>query len=133
MVVLPKGLFNLFVDPGPIPDPAYEAIKTALIRILKKELFKMYEMKDPRGKTMDKIDDILPELHFVNKFKLETEIETGILFCDECKRWFPIIETIPQMLPDQYRDKKKELDFLKTNKDLLDKEFIDQELKPFNI
>ena len=82
---------------------------------------------------INKIDEILPELYFVNKIKLDTEIETGLIFCEECNRWFPIIETIPQMLPDQYRDSGKEIKFLKTNKDLLEKDFLDQELKPFNI
>ena len=79
------------------------------------------------------IDSILPELYFLNKFKTEIEIETGLLFCSKCKRWFPIIETIPQMLPDEYRDEETDLLFLQTNKDLLDKTFFKQNLKPFNL
>jgi len=77
--------------------------------------------------------ELLPELYLVNKIKSETEIESGILFCEKCHRWFPIIETIPQMLPDEYRDKKKDLEFLETNKNLLEEEFLKQDLKPFNI
>ena len=79
------------------------------------------------------IDTILPELYLLNKFKTEIEIEKGILFCSQCKRWFPIIETIPQMLPDEYRDKEADILFLKTNKDLLDNAFFKQNLKPFNL
>ena len=79
------------------------------------------------------IDTILPELYFLNKFKTEIEIETGLLFCSQCKRWFPIIETIPQMLPDEYRDEEADILFLKTNKDLLDNAFFKQNLKPFNL
>jgi len=79
------------------------------------------------------IDPILPELYLLNKFKTEIEIETGILFCSQCKRWFPIIETIPQMLPDEYRDEEADILFLKTNKDLLDNAFFKQNLKPFNL
>ncbi|KKM25652.1 hypothetical protein LCGC14_1592820, partial [marine sediment metagenome] len=52
---------------------------------------------------------------------------------NKCKRWYPIIETIPQMLPDNYRDEIKEINFLKTNKNLLNEEFFNQDLKPFNI
>jgi uncharacterized protein YbaR (Trm112 family) len=48
----------------------------------------------------EKIENILPELYLINKIKTEIEINTGLLFCEECKRWYPIIETIPQMLPD---------------------------------
>ncbi|MBY8992507.1 MAG: hypothetical protein KGD58_17310 [Candidatus Lokiarchaeota archaeon] len=82
---------------------------------------------------IEKIETIFPELYFLNKIKTETEIKTGLLFCGECKRWYPIIETIPQMLPDEYRDEKAEIDFLKTNKDLLDSTFFKQDLKPYNI
>jgi len=81
----------------------------------------------------DQLDSILPELYFINKIKLEIEIETGILFCSKCKRWYPIINTIPQMLPDKYRDQKKEIDFLENHKNLLDEKFFNQDLKPFKI
>ncbi|MHA1336358.1 MAG: Trm112 family protein, partial [Promethearchaeota archaeon] len=73
------------------------------------------------------------ELYLLNKYKIETEIESGLLFCEKCKRWYPIIESIPQMLPDDYRDKKKDLEFLKTVKNLLDEGFLNQELKPYNL
>ena len=80
-----------------------------------------------------KIRAFIPELYFLNKFKLEVEIKTGLLYCDACSRWYPIIDTIPQMLPDKYREAKKDIDFLTTNKNLLDQEFFNQDLKPFNI
>jgi len=86
-----------------------------------------------RNIKVDQIEKLLPELVFLNKIKIETEIESGLLFCEKCLRWFPIIETIPQMLPDEYRDKKKEIEFLKTNKNLLEDEFFKQDLKPFKI
>ena len=86
-----------------------------------------------KNPNLNHLDSILPELFFVNKIKLDLEIETGILFCDKCKRWYPIIETIPQMLPDKYRDEKYEIEFLENNKNLLDEEFFNQDLKPFKI
>jgi len=85
------------------------------------------------NKKFEKIENILPELYLINKIKTETEIKTGLLFCEECKRWYPIIDTIPQMLPDEYRDEKAEIQFLRTNKDLLDSAFFRQNLKPFNL
>ncbi|MFX0105652.1 MAG: Trm112 family protein [Candidatus Hodarchaeota archaeon] len=95
-------------------------IKQKIIEYSKKLDFKEFET-------------ILPELYFVNKIKLDIDIKSGILFCSNCKRWYPIIETIPQMLPDKYRNEKQEIEFLKTNKNLLDEKFFDQDLKPFNI
>jgi len=79
------------------------------------------------------LDNILPELIIINKYKFELEIESGLLLCPACKRWFPIIDTIPQMLPDEYRDEKVELEFLKNIKNLLHEEFFQQDLKPYNL
>ncbi|MFX1327736.1 MAG: Trm112 family protein [Promethearchaeota archaeon] len=78
-------------------------------------------------------DNILPELYFLNKVKLDIEIESGLLFCTKCKRWYPIVESIPQMLPDKYRDEKNEIEFLKKHKNLLDEKFFNQDLKPYKI
>jgi uncharacterized protein YbaR (Trm112 family) len=86
-----------------------------------------------KNPVFNQIDTILPELFFINKIKLDIEIKTGILFCSKCNRWYPIIDTIPQMLPDKYRDEKKEIDFLEKHKDLLDAKFLNQDLKPFKI
>jgi len=83
--------------------------------------------------NIEKIDEIIPELFLLNKIKTEIEIESGLLFCDKCHRWFPIIDTIPQMLPDEYRDQEKDANFLETNKNLLDQKFLKQDLKPFSI
>jgi uncharacterized protein YbaR (Trm112 family) len=79
------------------------------------------------------LDDIMPELYFLNKIKTETEIESGLLFCEKCNRWYPIVDTIPQMLPDEFRNEEKEIEFLQNNRNLLNEEFLNQELKPFNI
>lgn len=79
------------------------------------------------------IDNIIPELVLLNRYKIETEINTGLIYCQECNRWFPIVDSIPQMLPDEYRERKKDLEFLENNKNLLDQEFLKQDLKPFKI
>jgi len=90
-------------------------------------------IESSKNPNFNQIDSILPELYFINKLKLDFEIKTGIIFCDKCKRWYPIIDTIPQMLPDKYRDEKKEIDFLENHKNLLNEKFFDQDLKPFKI
>ena len=41
----------------------------------------------------------------------------GAIFCSKCSRFYPIMEEIPIMLPDDLRDKKHEIEFLKNNKD----------------
>lgn len=51
-------------------------------------------------------------------FEIVSEAQTvkeGVLFCTECSRYFPIIDEIPVMLPDELREKQKDrdIDFLK--------------------
>jgi uncharacterized protein YbaR (Trm112 family) len=36
----------------------------------------------------------------------------GILFCNKCYRFYPIIDEIPVLLPDELREKQKDIDFL---------------------
>jgi uncharacterized protein len=40
-------------------------------------------------------------------------VKEGVLFCSRCSRFFPIIDEIPVMLPDELREKEKDLQFLK--------------------
>lgn len=46
-------------------------------------------------------------------------VQEGALYCEKCSRFYPIIEEIPIMLPDELRDKNQDMDFLKNNKDIL--------------
>ena len=54
----------------------------------------------------------------------ENTVTEGALFCSKCSRFYPIIEDIPILLPDELRDKKQEMDFLKNNKDKLPEKII---------
>ena len=51
-------------------------------------------------------------------------VSEGALFCPKCSRFYPIIEEIPIMLPDELRDKKQEMEFLKKNKEQLPEKII---------
>jgi uncharacterized protein YbaR (Trm112 family) len=42
----------------------------------------------------------------------ENVIKEGVLYCSQCSRFYPIIEEIPVMLPDELRDKEKDIQFL---------------------
>ena len=42
----------------------------------------------------------------------ENVIKEGVLFFFFCSRFYPIIEEIPVMLPDELRDKEKDIQFL---------------------
>ncbi|OLE59419.1 MAG: hypothetical protein AUG17_02705 [Crenarchaeota archaeon 13_1_20CM_2_53_14] len=49
------------------------------------------------------------ELHV---FEEKEEIIEGLLLCTECNRWYPISDEIPQMLPDDLREAKEDLEWL---------------------
>jgi len=57
------------------------------------------------------------ELHEIKE--KDNIVSEGALFCSKCSRFYPIIEEIPIMLPDELRDKKLEMEFLKNYKDQL--------------
>ncbi len=59
-------------------------------------------------------------------------ISEGSLFCSKCSRFYPIIEEIPIMLPDELRDKKLEMEFLTNNKENLPDKII-RNAKPWHL
>jgi uncharacterized protein YbaR (Trm112 family) len=69
------------------------------------------------------IDKSYPlELHEIKE--KDNVISEGALFCTKCTRFYPIIEEIPIMLPDELRDKKLEIEFLKNNKEKLPEKIL---------
>ena len=56
----------------------------------------------------------------------------GALYCTECSRYFPIIEEIPIMLPDELRDKKQDIEFLKNNTESLPEKIV-KNGKPWHV
>ena len=51
-------------------------------------------------------------------------ISEGAIFCSKCSRFYPIIDEIPIMLPDELRDKNQDIEFLKKNKDNLPEKIV---------
>lgn len=60
------------------------------------------------------------------------EILSGLLLCSECGRFYPIMEGIPSMLPDDLRTEKRELEFLQVWRDKLPPEVVDDG-RPFKL
>ena len=42
----------------------------------------------------------------------EVIINEGVLFCNKCLRYYPIIDEIPIMLPDELRERQADINFL---------------------
>ena len=52
--------------------------------------------------------------------------------CDQCKRFYPIIDEIPMMLPDELRNKKEDLEFLAKWRSKMPADIIEGAL-PYNL
>ncbi len=63
---------------------------------------------------------------------IKYEVVTGVLYCTKCNRWYPIIDEIPRMLPDELRNKNEDLKFLRKYQDKLSSKIV-YEGKPFNL
>ena len=85
-----------------------------------------------------KLMDILacPECRFEELeliiLKENEEIEEGVIYCSNCKRFYPIIDGIPVMLPDEIRDGREDIAFLQRWRKTLPKK-ITLESVPFNL
>jgi uncharacterized protein YbaR (Trm112 family) len=64
-------------------------------------------------------------------YEENTEIIEGLLLCEQCYRWYPILDEIPYMLPDELRDGKDDLTFMEKWKTKLPLSVL-QKGKPFN-
>ena len=69
-----------------------------------------------------------PELYV---FEEKDEIAEGLIVCKQCGRWYPIIEEIPYMLPDELRDGRDDLPFLRKWKNRFPADTL-KNGKPFN-
>src|SRR5882672_2745656 len=44
----------------------------------------------------------------------EAAVQSGVLICGGCARWFPILDALPELLPDHLRDATREAALLDT-------------------
>ena len=72
-----------------------------------------------------------PSISEMNKEPSEI-VEEGLLLCRACLRFYPITEEIPIILPDELRDKKKDIAFLKTWNESIPNDLL-KNLKPWTL
>jgi uncharacterized protein YbaR (Trm112 family) len=74
-------------------------------------------------------NQVLPIRESVSAFEI---IQEGLLLCKSCMRFYPITEEIPIILPDELRDKKKDMEFLNTWNQSIPKNLL-KDLKPWTL
>lgn len=73
------------------------------------------------------IDKHFP-LEIIELSSKDEVISEGAIFCSECSRFYPIVDEIPIMLPDELRDKNQDIEFLKKNKNNLPEKIVNKGL-----
>jgi len=69
------------------------------------------------------IDKHFP-LEIIELLTKDEIVSEGIIFCSKCSRFYPIIDEIPIMLPDDIRNKNEDIEFLKKYKDVLPEKIV---------
>ena len=79
--------------------------------------------------------DYVQDVDALYRFLNLVEVDAGLLVCPECGRWYPIgsaVETIPEMLPDDLREKERDLEWLEKWRELIPEPVLEGG-KPFNL
>jgi uncharacterized protein YbaR (Trm112 family) len=79
------------------------------------------ETKEPDvNETVSTVSDFVVTPHSDSSLSSKTEsssqselVKEGLLLCRTCLRFYPITDEIPIILPDELRDKGKDLEFIK--------------------
>jgi len=68
-------------------------------------------------------------------YEIRSDADTiidGALFCSKCSRFYPVIDEIPIMLPDELRNKNNDMQFLQQWRDKLPNKIINSG-KPWHL
>ena len=71
----------------------------------------------------------------LNRFMHLLEVGTGLLICPKCGRWYPIgsaVETIPEMLPDNLRERNRDLEWMEKWSHLIPSKVLEEGI-PYNL
>jgi uncharacterized protein YbaR (Trm112 family) len=83
----------------------------------------------------DLLKDHPEDIDALYKYLNLIEVDSGLLVCPECGRWYPIgsaVETIPEMLPDDYRERERDLKWLEKWRERVPVQVLENG-KPFNL
>jgi len=79
--------------------------------------------------------DFAGEIDRLHRFLNLLEVDAGLLVCSECGRWYPVgssVEAIPELLPDELRDRDRDIAWLERWRELMPPSVL-EDGKPFNL
>lgn len=133
---LAKQLVDGTISPAAIrniEDASGSKGSKGLLAIAVDALARLKQVKEMSEK--DLLSEFPQDIDALYRFMNLIEVDAGLLVCPECDRWYPIgsaVETIPEMLPDDLRERDRDLEWLKKWREVVPANVL-EEGKPFNL
>ena len=124
--ISPQAMRNATDDSGSVNSQALLAVALDALARLEKLTEACEE---------DFLRDFLEDIDALYRFCNLIEVKEGLLVCPECGRWYPIgsaVETIPEMLPDDLRERERDIEWLTKWKEKIPKVVLEQG-RPFTL
>ncbi len=133
---LAKQLLDGTISPEAIKAITDSTGCEASIKLLEEALKALDRLTNSLDKSPEELLRAFPgEIDSLYRFLNLTEVEVGLLYCPKCGRWYPIgssVESVPELLPDELRDKERDLSWMERWRTLIPEE-IAEGGKPFNL
>ena len=108
----------------------------ASMRLLQGALEALDRLTDAMDRSEEELlKEFREEIDRLYRFLNLTEVEVGLLYCPKCGRWYPIgssVESVPELLPDELRDRERDLSWMERWRELIPREIVEGG-KPFNL
>jgi len=126
---------------GTISPPSIKAIRDEtgsdhLAVLMGKALKALVKIGKSKGLDQKGLLERLPdEIDALYRYLNLVDVREGVLVCPECGRWYPIgtnVETIPELMPDELRERERELDWMRKWEAKIPSETL-RKGKPFHI
>ena len=126
---------------GTISPPALEKITDETGSTYSQELYAdtrkfLSRLSFEKSREEEKLLRDYPEgIDVLYRYLNLVEVEAGLLRCPECGRWYPIgsaVETIPELMPDDLRERERDLEWLSKWKEKVP-EAVLKDGKPFTL
>jgi uncharacterized protein YbaR (Trm112 family) len=92
-------------------------------------------MASPEMSGEELLQTMSSDIDRLYRFLNLTEVEVGLLVCPKCNRWYPIgssVESVPELLPDELRDKNQDLSWMEQWRELIP-DIVLNSGRPFNL
>jgi len=133
---LAKQLLDDTISPEAIKAIVDATGCEASAHLLEGALRALERLTESSGRSEEELlSHLASEIDHLYRLLNLTEVEVGLLHCPKCGRWYPIgssVESVPELLPDELRDKERDLAWMERWGAFIPPEILERG-KPFNL